>query len=84
MIANGFADVPLITLGVSTAGGDNEQEGFAYPWVKLATITTNAVLFCDVISKFYNAAAVREKTPGAAEALKRKYIRFQKNYRIKP
>ena len=76
MIANGFADVPLITLGVSTAGGDNEQEGFAYPWVKLATITTNAVLFCDVISKFYNAAAVREKTPGAAEALKRKYIRL--------
>jgi len=74
MIANGFQDVPLITLGVSTAGTDNEQEDFAFPWVKLASITTNTLLYCDVISKLYNAAVVREKTEGAAKALKEKYI----------
>lgn len=76
MIANGFQDVPLITLGVSTAGTDNEQEGFEFPWLKLAAITTNTLLYCDVISKLYNAAAAREKTPGAAKTLKEKYIRL--------
>lgn len=76
MIANGFQDVPLITLGVSTAGTDNEQEGFGFPWVKFATITTNTLLYCDVISKLYNAAAVRERTDGAAKALKEKYMKL--------
>lgn len=72
-IANGFANVPLITLGVSTEGGDNEQDGFKFPWVKLSSITTNTLLYCDALAKLYYPAAVREKKPDAAKALKQKY-----------
>lgn len=61
MIANGFKDVPLITLGVTTNEGENEQEGFEYPWLKLATITTNTLLYSDALAKLYYAAAVRER-----------------------
>lgn len=72
-IANGFANVPLITLGVSTEGGDNEQDGFKFPWVKLSNITTNTLLYCDTLAKLYYPAVVREKKPNAAKALKQKY-----------
>lgn len=76
MIANGFGQVPLITLGVTTAGENNEQDGFEFPWLKLASITTYTLLYSDVIAKYYYAAAVREKEPGEAKALKEKYLRL--------
>ncbi|MCR5077377.1 MAG: acyl-CoA dehydratase activase-related protein [Prevotella sp.] len=76
MIANGFGNVPLITLGVSTAGGDNEQEGFEYPWLKLASITTNAFLYSDALAKLFYAAVVRETVKGRSEELKKKYLRL--------
>ena len=79
LIANGFENVPLITLGVSTAGTDNEQEGFEFPWLKLAGITINTLLYSDALAKLYYAAVVRElKTPGMPTALelKTKYIRL--------
>ena len=44
MVSAGFADVPLITLGVSTKGVDNEQEGFDIPWIRYAKIIVNALL----------------------------------------
>lgn len=74
LVANGFDRVPLITLGVSTAGTDNEQEGFDYPWLKLAGITTNTVLFSDALAKLYYPAVVRENAPGKADRLKQKYL----------
>lgn len=72
-IANGFTDVPLITLGVSTEGGDNEQDGFKFPWIKLSNITTNTLLYCDALAKLYYPSVVREKKPNAAKTLKQKY-----------
>ena len=74
MIANGFENVPLIALGVTTNGENNEQEGFEYPWLKLASITTNTLLFSDVISKLYYATIVRETVPGVSKKLKSKYL----------
>ena len=73
MIANGFENVPLIALGVTTKGETNEQDGFEYPWLKLASITTNTLLFSDVLSKLYYATIVRETEPGITKKLKDKY-----------
>lgn len=80
MIANGFENVPLIALGVTTKGEENEQDGFEYPWLKLATITTNTLLFSDVLSKLYYASVVRETTKGKAKELKEKYLKLACKY----
>lgn len=77
MIANGCADVPLITLGVSThAAGDNEQEGFEMPWKKIMKIAVYTLLYSDAVAKFYYGAAPREKEKGMAEQLKQKYLKL--------
>lgn len=65
MVAAGFKDVPLVTLGVSThAEGENEQDGFEIPWVKYAGIITTLLLYGDAISKMYHAAVVRGRDSG--------------------
>lgn len=61
MIANGFKNVPLIALGVTTNEAQNEQEGFEYPWLKLAAITTNTLLYSDALAKLYYASVSRER-----------------------
>lgn len=78
MIANGFENVPLITLGVSTnASEDKMQDGeLDIPWMKYAAIITTSLLYGDAISKMYHAAVVREKpnTQVHAEELRDKYL----------
>lgn len=75
MVANGFQDVPLITLGVATnAEGGNEQEGFAVPWTKYANIITTAILYGDTLSKMYHATVARERTPGIAALLRDRFM----------
>lgn len=75
MVANGFKDVPLITLGVSThAEGGNEQEGFDIPWTKYSSIIITSLLYCDAISKMYHAAVVRERKEGAAAVVRDKFL----------
>lgn len=76
LIANGCADVPLITLGVATTGTEREDDGFDFPWLKLASIVTNTLLFSDVLSKLYYPAVVREREPGVADCLKQKYLQL--------
>jgi len=76
MIANGFDDVPLITMGVATTASEdgNEQEGFDIPWHKFAPTIVTAILYGDTISKMYHSAVVREKQAGQAKALRDKYL----------
>ena len=85
MIANGFQDVPLLTLGVtastSEASGStddkqdyNEQEGFNVPWLKYSQIIITAILYGDAINEMYNACIVRERKPGIAKELRDKYM----------
>lgn len=77
MVANGFQDVPLITLGVTaTAGEGNEQEGFDVPWLKYSQIIVTAILYGDAVNEMYNACVVREKTQGIAKELRDKYMRL--------
>ncbi len=77
MVANGFQDVPLITLGVTAAAGsnENEQEGFKVDWLKYSQIIVTSILYGDAISEMYHATVVREKKPGLALAIKEKYMK---------
>ncbi len=61
MDANGFQDVPLITLGVSTSAKEDEsQDGeLNINWMKYAAIITTSFLYGDAISKMYHASVVR-------------------------
>ena len=85
MNANGFKDVPLITLGVSTsAQDDDEQDGeLDVPWMKMAPIIVTTFLYGDTISKLYHGSVSRlkkdaylvgEKWSNKAEMLREKYL----------
>lgn len=86
MNANGFENVPLITLGVASSADekdDNQDGALDVPWVKYAPIIVTMFLYCDTISKMYHAAVIRlkkdayrigPKTTNAAEELRDKYL----------
>ena len=86
MNANGFENVPLITLGVSTSAEeeDKSQDGtLDVPWIKFAPIIVTMFLYGDTISKMYHAAVVRLKkdayaigseNTNATKALRDKYL----------
>ena len=75
MVQAGFANVPLITLGVTTNGnGANEQEGFDVSWRKIGPIVLSTLLYADAIAKMYYAAVARCTIAGKAEALRDKYL----------
>ncbi len=87
MVANGFQDVPLLTLGVTASTGEasgstddkqdyNEQEGFNIPWLKYSQIIVTAILYGDAVNEMYNACIVRERQPGIAKELRDKYMRL--------
>ncbi len=87
MVANGFQDVPLLTLGVTASTGEangstddkqdyNEQEGFNIPWLKYSQIIVTAILYSDAVNEMYNACIVRERKPGIARELRNKYMRL--------
>ncbi len=87
MVANGFQDVPLLTLGVTASTGEangstddkqdyNEQEGFNIPWLKYSQIIVTAILYGDAVNEMYNACIVRERKPGIARELRNKYMRL--------
>lgn len=76
MVANGFKDVPLITLGVTSDASDdaNEQSGFSVDWKGYAGIIVTSLLFGDALSEMYNATRVREREPGIAGKLRKQYM----------
>ena len=75
MVANGFKNVPLLTLGVTATSEDvNEQEGFDIPWIKYSQIIVTAILYGDAINEMYNACIVRERKTGIAKELRDKYM----------
>ncbi|MGI6243155.1 MAG: acyl-CoA dehydratase activase-related protein [Prevotella sp.] len=86
MNANGFENVPLITLGVATSleeEDENQDGALNVPWMKYAPIIVTMFLYGDTISKMYHAAVVRLKkdayaiggeNTNPAKALRDKYL----------
>lgn len=73
MVAAGFASVPVVSLAIGP-GLSNRQPGFVVPWRRLAGITVETLLYADCIAKLYYPASVRERVPGTADQLRRKYL----------
>ena len=77
MVQAGFADVPVVTLGVTTvADGANEQEGFHVSWRKIGPALLLTLFYSDTIAKMYYAATAREDMPGLAAALRDRFLRL--------
>ena len=74
MVQAGFANVPLITLGITTKGSKNEQEGFDIPWLRIAPLIIDSMLFADAIAKMYYTAAARNNEEGLAIKMSDKFI----------
>ena len=51
----------------------NNQPGWKIEWKKVAKLAIYTLVYADCLQKLYYPAAAREKTPGAAKALKNRY-----------
>ena len=76
MVQAGFGEVPLITLGVTSKGTDNEQDGFNINWKQIALAVLDGLLYADAIAKIYYAAAARESSQGLAARLRDIYLKL--------
>ena len=74
MLANGFDQVPVVSFGTDSGATHNEQEGFHLNWMKIGRIVVNALIYADIMSKFYHACVVREREKGVAARLRDKYM----------
>lgn len=78
LIENGYTETPVISVS-SGSGLKNEQPGFHINWMKMLPITVAALLYTDLIARLYYPSVVREKTKGAADSLRDKYIGLAKS-----
>ena len=70
----GYPDTPVISLTFGDSL-ENGQPGFKMNWIKILPIAVRAILYSDCISKFYYAAAVREKEAGQANYLRDLFLK---------
>lgn len=70
----GYPSTPVISLTFGRSL-DSRQPGFKVNWFKIVPVALRTILYSDCISKFYYAAVVREKTPGAAARLRDFYLK---------
>lgn len=72
MVRGGFADVPVISVGVGYAL-ENAQPGFVIPWGKVWRIVLYAMFFADSMQKMYYPSIVRERKKGDTKKVYDKY-----------
>lgn len=70
---NGFHRTPVLSVsfGHELRGG---APALPLNWLKLLPLALSAILYSDAIARFYHAAVIRENHPGAADALREKYL----------
>lgn len=73
LVDAGYTETPVIPLTFGT-GIANDEPGFRINWAKMIPIALRALLYSDCISKFYYAAAPREKKRGQAAELKERFL----------
>lgn len=72
VVEAGFKNVPVLSMELGSSLGNN-QPGWKIEWKKVARLAVYTMVYADCLLKLYYPAAAREKTPGAAKALKDKY-----------
>ena len=75
LIDAGYTDTPVISFTLSDSI-NNDQPAFNVNWTKMLPVALRAVLYSDVINKFYHAAVVRERTVGLASDLQKTFIQI--------
>lgn len=70
---NGYTRTPIISVS-SGSGIENYQPGFKVNWKEILPAALAAILFSDAIARLYYSSVVREKSTGAADELKNKYL----------
>ncbi|MDR0535761.1 MAG: acyl-CoA dehydratase activase-related protein [Puniceicoccales bacterium] len=75
LLAAGYDDVPVVSLGTNVGAASNEQPGFSPKW-NLRTISglCQGMFYSDYLSQMYHSAAPRERVPGDAARLRDTYI----------
>ncbi len=73
LVDAGYGDVPVISLTFGNSM-ENDQPGFKVNWLKVLPVALRAVLYSDVIAKFYYASVVREKECGQSARLRDAYL----------
>ena len=74
LVDAGFPQVPVISVAFEDLG--NYQPGFSIPVRKILPMFFYGIMYGDVLAKFYYPAAVREREPGQAKALRDKYLQL--------
>ena len=73
LVEAGYGQVPVVSLTLSSMM-QNEQPAFKLPLKRIIPIALTTILYTDAISKMYYASVPREKSKGAAEELRDKYL----------
>ncbi|MBO4711182.1 2-hydroxyacyl-CoA dehydratase [bacterium] len=71
MITSGFENIPVVAIGFA-GDTNNNQPGFHLHFERFLPIAAPSLYFADCLAKLYYASSVREKTHGAAKALRDK------------
>ncbi|MCR5393789.1 MAG: acyl-CoA dehydratase activase-related protein [Bacteroidales bacterium] len=74
LVDAGYPQVPVISVAFEDMG--NDQPGFSFPVRKILPVVFYGIMYGDVLAKFYYPAAVREREPGQARALRDKYLQL--------
>ncbi|MDR2981466.1 MAG: acyl-CoA dehydratase activase-related protein [Puniceicoccales bacterium] len=74
LVANGYTDVPVISVASLEDDLVNEQPGFKLKWQGVLRHIVTAMLYADRIAQMYNASAPRERISGSAVRLRDDYI----------
>ncbi len=73
LVEAGYGQVSVISLSFAS-GLQNEQPGFKINWFKALPWAFSAVIYSDVLSKFYYAAKAREIAKGSADEMLEEYM----------
>lgn len=73
LVENGYTDTPVISVSAGS-GLKNEQPGFRINWLRILPMAVAALLYTDVLARFYYSSVVRERHKGDADSLRDKYL----------
>ena len=73
LVANGYTQTAVISVAFGS-GLSVEQPGFRVNWMRMLPMAVAAILFSDCLARMFHAAVVRERVPGEALRLKKRYL----------
>ncbi|MDR0872658.1 MAG: acyl-CoA dehydratase activase-related protein [Prevotellaceae bacterium] len=69
----GFSGIPIVVVSTGEVF-QNEQSAFTFPYIKLANIIINTILYADALQQMRNSTIIREQQKGEAQRIFDLYI----------